>query len=139
MTTPRPARRRTSIPPRIYLCDLCGREYLDYNQMRKHRLECKRERESRDGARGKDDPDKCIKGRYGDMVCRTRADIDRLIEERKLREDAIANRGAVVWECNKCGKMTYDVGVSDDSPGLEVRRTTYCLTWLRGGEISLVL
>jgi len=46
-----PARPRSSLSPRIYLCDLCGREFLDYNQMRKHRLECRRERNLRVMAR----------------------------------------------------------------------------------------
>lgn len=51
MTEPFPAHHPASISPRIYLCDLCSKEFLDYSLMRKHRLECKRERTSRDGAR----------------------------------------------------------------------------------------
>lgn len=81
-----PARHPAITHPRIYLCDLCGKEFVDYNQMRKHRLECKRERKSRGMARETDNPDKYIKGRYGHLVCRTRADLERLDVERKRRE-----------------------------------------------------
>ena len=34
-------------------------------------------------ASGKDDPDKYIKGKYGHMVCPTKADCDRIMAERK--------------------------------------------------------
>mgnify|MGYP001575991225 CR=1 FL=1 len=62
---------------------------------------------------------------------RTRG-VEEWAEGRKAREDAIANRGAVVWECIGCGKLAYDVGVTAETPGLEVRKTTYCLNCLRG-------
>jgi len=51
MTEISPARHPTSKSPPIYYCDLCLREFLDYNQMRKHRLGCKREEDSRGMAR----------------------------------------------------------------------------------------
>ncbi len=53
-------------------------------------------------------------------------------DEIKLRQEAIAKRGAVVWECKGCGKLTYDVGVTKDTPGLEVRKITYCIRCIRG-------
>lgn len=49
--TATPARDRAITHPHIYLCDLCGKEFLAYNQMRRHRLDCKEEINSRGMAR----------------------------------------------------------------------------------------
>ncbi len=82
-----PARHPAMSPHPVYPCDICGREYLDYASMRKHRLLCKQERDSCDRAGVKLDPDKYIQGKYGHLVCRTRADVERIMAMRKqLRE-----------------------------------------------------
>ena len=92
MTQRNTPRHRTSTPVPIYPCDLCGTEFLDYNQMRKHRLECTG-RKSRDGARGAS-----LYGRTGQpMFTPDRYGCTYV-------SDRYANQGLRMWLCDKCGK-----------------------------------